>query len=172
MQSKFVSALPQEGLGASFQNSPCSILGLLAKSPKPSNIHPCRWDSPCKFQSGVGAGSGWEPWEKRRSDDARTGGSPCRAKTRATFSSFSRRPRRWLCHGASASAADPSSLDLRFSKGSPDVPRSLKSFRHRTWLQGSLFLSSAGTFETVFRVAKSWHPIVLFRYSTALLVSR
>ena len=32
------------------------------------------------------------------------------------------RPWPWLCHGADANAADPASLDLRFSKGSPEPP--------------------------------------------------
>ena len=33
-----------------------------------------------------------------------------------------RRPWPWLCHGADDCAADPASLDLRFSKGPPRTP--------------------------------------------------
>ena len=41
---------------------------------------------------------------------------------RATPSGCRRRPWPWLCHGADASAADPASLDLRFSKGPSRTP--------------------------------------------------
>ena len=46
----------------------------------------------------------------------------CASQNWATPSGCRRRPWPWLCHGADASAADPASLDLRFSKAPSRTP--------------------------------------------------
>ena len=61
----------------------------------------------------------WTQSEIEKCPDS--GGRGC-PPNRATPWGCCRRPWPWLCHGADASAADPASLDLRFSKGPPRTP--------------------------------------------------